>query len=297
MKKYPLLLISLAILGSLASCGRPTARFSWYAKDLIAPTTIRFNNDSKRAESYFWDFGDGTSSADKTPDHKYSVSGNYTITLTAKKGAAEKSTSETIFIDAPEKCLIEVETSLGRIVLLLSDATPRHRDNFIKLAEEDFFDGLLFHRVIQGFMIQGGDPESRNALPGQGLGSGGPGYLIPAEFVDSLIHIKGAVAAARTGDALNPEKKSSGSQFYIVQGGPVTNEKLDLLEAKKNFRYSTKQREAYLKYGGAPDLDRDYTVFGIVVEGLDVIDKIAASKTDNRNRPMKNIEMKMKVIK
>ncbi len=281
----------------LTSCSRPTAKFSWYAKDYVAPTTVKFNNESKRAESYLWDFGDGNTSTEESPAHKFSISGNFTISLTSQKGENKKVIQEDIFINAPEKCLIEIETTMGRFVILLSDATPRHRDNFIKLAEEDFYDGLLFHRVIQGFMIQGGDPESRNASPGKGLGSGGPGYLIPAEFVDSLVHIKGAVAAARTGDALNPEKKSSGSQFYIVQGGPVTNEKLNLLEAKKNFRYSTKQRENYLKYGGAPDLDRDYTVFGMIVEGQDVIDKIAASRTDNRNRPMKDVIMKMKVIK
>ena len=146
-------------------------------------------------------------------------------------------------------------------------------------------------------MVQGGDPDSKGARAGQGLGSGGPGYTIEAEFVDSLVHLKGAIAAARTGDAANPQKRSSGSQFYIVQGQPMTEDMLDRIEAQKGIRYSKEQREAYLEVGGTPFLDREYTVFGKVIEGLDVLDKIAAAQTDGRDRPVKDIAMKIRLIR
>jgi peptidyl-prolyl cis-trans isomerase B (cyclophilin B) len=193
--------------------------------------------------------------------------------------------------------LIELETAYGNMIIQLYDATPKHQENFIKLAEEGFYDGLLFHRVIDGFMVQGGDPKSKNARKGQPLGSGGPGYTVPAEFVDSLVHVKGALAAARMGDNVNPEKASSGSQFYIVHGRKVNEEALNRIESQKGVRYSKRQREIYKEKGGTPFLDREYTVFGQVIEGLDVIDKIAKSQTDNRDRPVENVEMKIRVIK
>jgi peptidyl-prolyl cis-trans isomerase B (cyclophilin B) len=179
----------------------------------------------------------------------------------------------------------------------LYDATPQHQDNFVKLVQEGYYDGLLFHRVIENFMIQGGDPKSKDAPAGQALGSGGPGYTIPAEFVDSLVHIKGAIAAARTGDAVNPQKRSSGSQFYIVHGRKVTEQDLAQLEAQKGFRYTTRQKEAYLEHGGTPFLDRDYTVFGQVVEGFEVLDKLAAVPTDPRDRPKEDLKMKIRLIR
>ena len=198
-------------------------------------------------------------------------------------------------ITAPERCLVEIETDFGTMTAELYNSTPKHRDNFIKLAEEGYYNDLLFHRVINGFMIQGGDPNSRNAPAGQMLGSGGPNYQIPAEFVDTLAHVKGALAAARTN---NPEKKSSGSQFYIVQGGgPVNEQMLNQIEASKGFHYTPEQREQYQSLGGTPFLDRDYTVFGRVIKGLEVIDKIAATQTSAGDRPVKDVKMKMRVIK
>ena len=200
-------------------------------------------------------------------------------------------------INAPTACLVELETAYGNMIIQLYDATPKHQENFIKLIEDRFYDGLLFHRVIDGFMVQGGDPKSKNARKGQPLGSGGPGYTIPAEFVDSLVHVRGALAAARMGDNVNPEKSSSGSQFYIVHGRTVNEESLNRIESQKGVRYSKKQRETYKEKGGTPFLDREYTVFGQVIEGLDVIEKIAKSPTDNRDRPVENVEMKIRVIK
>lgn len=179
----------------------------------------------------------------------------------------------------------------------LYDETPQHRDNFLKLAEEGYFDGLLFHRVIDGFMIQGGDPESRNAPSGKALGMGGPGYQVPAEFNSKYVHLKGALAAARQGDQVNPEKKSSGSQFYIVQGKPVSESNLQLTEARNGIQYTPEQKEEYMTIGGTPFLDQGYTVFGRVIDGLNVIDSIATVRTDSRDRPTEDVAMKIRVIK
>ena len=195
--------------------------------------------------------------------------------------------------------MLLIETSLGNMIVELFNETPQHRDNFIKLAKEGFFDDLLFHRVIRNFMIQGGDPNSRDAAVGQPLGTGGPGYTVPAEFNKDFLHLKGALSAARQGDQVNPQKASSGSQFYIVQGKLESDEMLNQIQRQKGIEYSTEQREAYKTIGGTPFLDMDYTVFGRVVEGLEVIDKIAAVQTDRRagDRPVENVTMKVKVIR
>jgi cyclophilin family peptidyl-prolyl cis-trans isomerase len=187
--------------------------------------------------------------------------------------------------------VVTIKTDYGDVKIQLFDSTPQHRDNFKKLVKDGFYNDLLFHRVISGFMIQGGDPDSKNAPEGQMLGSGGPGYTIPQEI--GIPHFKGMVAAARQGDAVNPEKASSGSQFYIVHGQPVTEDMLNMVSASKNISYSVAQKEKYFKLGGTPMLDGDYTVFGEVVEGLEVIDKIAAAQCDERDRPIKDIKMRI----
>lgn len=281
----------------LSACSRPVAQFAVKGeKHVLEP--INFDNQSEKATSYQWNFGDGTTDTLATPSHQYRSSGSYTISLTAsdKKGKS-KTVKKTINIAPPKRCLVEIETAYGSMLVQLYDATPQHQDNFLKLAEEGFYDGLIFHRVISGFMIQGGDPDSKNAPSGKALGSGGPGYTVPAEFVDSLIHIKGALAAARTGDAVNPQKRSSGSQFYIVQGQPLTERSLKMVESRNNIRYSSDQKEAYLELGGTPMLDQEYTVFGRVIDGLDVIDKLAAVQTDGRDRPKEDLTMKVRVIR
>ncbi len=248
---------------------------------------------------------------------------------------------------------VKIETPYGNMKVMLYNETPIHRDNFIKLAGEGFYDSLLFHRVIKDFMIQGGDPDSKNAPAGKQLGNGGPGYEIPAEFVPALFHKKGVIAAAREGDRVNPDKKSSGSQFYIVQGSVVTPEQLAQIEERINmpkkqkifsefimnpanaklkakldslnqvrdvqslnaeiqkiglilepdfekaglFKYTDEQKKIYSSVGGTPHLDQNYTVFGEVVEGLNVIDSIAQVKTDKYNRPLRDIRMKISVVK
>lgn len=246
-----------------------------------------------------------------------------------------------------------VETQFGNMKLKLYNETPLHRDNFLKLVNEQFYDSLLFHRIIKDFMIQGGDPESKGARKGKQLGGGGPGYTIDAEFVPGIGHKKGALSAARQGDRQNPQKKSSGSQFYIVQGKVVDSVQLKQMEEKVNFpkrrelvfayvekpenaqlkqridslqqnragnklnqlygqisesleeeyqaldlyKFTPQQIADYTTIGGTPHLDQNYTVFGEVIEGLNIIDSIANVKKDRYDRPIEDVIMKMKVVK
>jgi cyclophilin family peptidyl-prolyl cis-trans isomerase len=185
-----------------------------------------------------------------------------------------------------------LKTTFGDIVIALYNDTPQHKANFEKLVNEKFYDGVLFHRIIKGFMIQGGDPDSKTAKAGQRLGSGDVGYTIPAEFVPAHIHKRGAVAAARMGDNVNPQKASSGCQFYIVDGTVYDNDKLDMIAMRTGKTFTPEQVQAYTTDGGAPFLDGDYTVFGEVVEGLDVVDKIAGVKTGYMDVPVESVTIK-----
>ena len=247
---------------------------------------------------------------------------------------------------AVQEKIILIETNLGNIKVKLYNETPQHRDNFVKLVNEGYYNGLIFHRVIKDFMVQGGDPQSRNPQPGRQYGSGGPDYTVPAEFNTAFIHKKGALSAARTGDQVNPEKRSSGSQFYIVQGKKMSDPELDQMEVNVSqqplqamfhkivtdraqaltaqgvevnydalvdevrqqvlatwetmdkFKYSPTAREVYKTLGGTPFLDGGYTVFGETIEGLDVIDKIAAVETAPGDRPVQDVViLKMTVVK
>lgn len=189
-----------------------------------------------------------------------------------------------------ENQYVLIETDFGNMKVMLYNETPQHRDNFVKLVNEKYYDDLLFHRVINGFMIQGGDPNSRNAQPGAPLGMGGPGYQIPAEI--GKPHIKGALAAARTN---NPQKLSSGSQFYLVQGTVQNDQSLNSIAQQKGITYTADQIKLYKERGGTPQLDNEYTVFGEVVEGLDVIDKIAAVQTGQGDRPVQDVKMRIKM--
>jgi cyclophilin family peptidyl-prolyl cis-trans isomerase len=242
---------------------------------------------------------------------------------------------------------VRIETEFGTIKLKLYDETPLHRDNFIKLIKDSFYTDLLFHRVIQGFMIQGGDPDSKKAEPGNQLGSGDLGYTIPAEINPKFFHHKGVLAAARTGDQVNPEKRSSATQFYIMQGKVFRPGELDTLEQKMNetrkvnllqtrlkeiepelnklgsegkqnemmarfnalkaevtaesakmppVKFTDEQRKAYTNIGGYPSLDNNYTIFGEVLEGLDVVDSIAKQPVDQNNRPLKDIKFSITLL-
>jgi cyclophilin family peptidyl-prolyl cis-trans isomerase len=195
----------------------------------------------------------------------------------------------------PKHQYVRVQTEMGECIIKLYNETPQHRDNFLKLVEKGTYNGTLFHRVIKEFMIQGGDPDSKNAVEGALLGEGTVGYTVPAEFRDSLFHKKGVLAAARDN---NPEKASSGSQFYLVQGKTFTDEQLDALEKNRlKFKLPLWQREIYKTQGGTPHLDRNYTVYGEVVKGMELLDKIAEVKTDGNNRPFTDVKMTISVLK
>lgn len=283
------------ILG-LFSCG-PMAKFTYDQTESAAPSAVQFSNESQKAESFLWHFGDGNSSEEENPQHKYYLSGKYQVELEAKKGNKTKKISKEIIVEAPKECLVIISTTYGDMIIQLYDETPKHRDNFIKLIEEGYYDGLLFHRVIDGFMIQGGDPKSKNAPKGSPLGSGGPGYLIDAEFNPKLVHVKGALAAARTGGPSNPQMKSSGSQFYIVDGRKLTEDQIENIGLQKGIKYTDEQKRLFMEQGGTPHLDMEYTVFGRVIQGLEVIDAIAQAKKDRRNRPFEDIKMTVIAIK
>lgn len=249
---------------------------------------------------------------------------------------------------------VRIHTTKGDIVVKLYNETPKTRDNFIKLVHDKFYDSTLFHRVIQGFMIQGGDPQSKKAAPGVMLGNGDVGYTIPAEIRPDLFHKKGALACARMGDDVNPTKASSGCQFYIVQGKVFTDAELTQMEDRVNFglkqqifttiinkpenaelkqkfiryqnqnnidslralastiepqidsiyaktpkfAYTAEQRKTYTTIGGTPHLDGQYTVFGEVVEGLNIVDSIAAVKTGPGDRPVQDVRiLSMEIVK
>lgn len=212
-----------------------------------------------------------------------------TKALTAKKDSS--TVTKPTRMDTSKYVLISTE--YGDIKIRLYDETPLHRDNFVKLAKEGFFDSTLFHRIIPSFMIQGGDPSSKTAAPGQPLGMGDIGYRIPAEFNPALIHKRGVIAAARDG---NPQKASSGCQFYITQGKLWTDAELDMLEQRNGIKYTPEQRKIYKEVGGTAMLDMNYTVFGEVVSGMDVVDKIIMEPRDSRDRPYKDIRMTVKVV-
>lgn len=199
----------------------------------------------------------------------------------------------------PKNQYVRIKTSYGECIIRLYNETPQHRDNFIKLTKQGFYNGTLFHRVIQNFMIQGGDPDSKDpkkAAPGAELGNGDVGYTVPAEFKDSIFHKRGVLAAARDD---NPKKASSGCQFYIVEGKRYSAGKLDTLEKAPRMnghKFPQWQRDWYQSVGGTPQLDQNYTVYGEVVMGLDMVDRIAAVKTGERDRPVADVPMTVELL-
>ncbi|HTH82236.1 MAG TPA: peptidylprolyl isomerase [Mucilaginibacter sp.] len=206
--------------------------------------------------------------------------------------------SLTAFAKKPNQ-YVRISTAYGECIIRLYNETPKHRDNFIRLTKKGFYNGTLFHRVIQNFMIQGGDPDSKDTSKnktGLELGNGDVGYTVPAEFRDSIFHKRGVLAAARDD---NPTKASSGCQFYIVEGKRFTDDELDkLIQGRlKGRQIPQSQREIYKTVGGVPHLDQSYTVYGEVVSGLDMVDRIAAVKKDKRDRPLQDVPMTVSLLK
>jgi peptidyl-prolyl cis-trans isomerase B (cyclophilin B) len=196
---------------------------------------------------------------------------------------------------APKEIKILMETNYGAIKLKLYNETPLHRDNFVKLVKQKYYDSLLFHRVINGFMMQGGDPTSKNAAPDASLGGGDIGYKVNAEFNPNLIHKKGTLAAARDN---NPQKASSGCQFYIVEGKVYDDNTLNMIETRVGWKYTEAQRTIYKTIGGTPFLDNAYTVYGEVISGLNVVDSICKLPTKPGDRPVKDVRIiKCRIVK
>ncbi|MGE4519119.1 MAG: peptidylprolyl isomerase [Desulfobacteraceae bacterium] len=193
---------------------------------------------------------------------------------------------------AQKNVKVVLDTDLGEIEIVLYEKTKEHKENFVKLVNEGFYDGLLFHRIIENFMIQGGDPQSKNAPKDKMLGSGGPGYTIPAEIIPEYYHKKGALSAARTGDNMNPMRRSSGCQFFIVTGKVYSVEELSMYEKRLNTKFSEEQKQAYITTGGTPFLDAQYTVFGEVVRGMDIVEKLEKVKTGSGDRPLEDVSIK-----
>ncbi|MBK8555735.1 MAG: peptidylprolyl isomerase [Lewinellaceae bacterium] len=187
-----------------------------------------------------------------------------------------------------------IYTRLGDIKIKLYGATPQHRDNFIRLVEMGFYDSLLFHQVVRDFIIQGGDPASRNATSSATLGLNPPAFTIPAEI--GAPALRGAIGAARQGNSLNPEKASDGTQFFIVQGSAQTEAALDEVARVSGLNFSPELRKAYLEKGGAPKLEGEYTIFGEVVSGLEVIDKIGGLPRDINDRPLQDLHMLIRLV-
>ena len=199
-----------------------------------------------------------------------------------------------------KRSVVRIETSMGNIRVALSDDTPIHRDNFLKLASKGFYEGTLFHRVIRDFMIQGGDPDSKGAAPGAQLGDGGPGYTLEPEFLlPYLYHWRGVIAAARESDDVNPEMRSSSTQFYIVYGrsfGETSLGKVRGALEENGIEMNYEMWQTYLTRGGAPHLDGTYTVFGHVIDGMKVVKAIQATPTDSLDRPLKDVVLLRAVV-
>ncbi len=270
----------------LGSCSKPYADFVIKEDNFQLPAAIDFQNTSKNATTYTWWVNDEQVSSARELAHCFLESGKHQVRLDAESNGKIATRTKELVVAAPTNCVVHLETTMGNLIMELSEETPIHLRNFTKLVEEGFYNGLIFHRVIDGFMIQGGDNKSRNS-----------GKRLPEppeiknEISNDLIHVRGAVAAARMPDDMNPKKKSSGSQFYIVEGRALDMQKLKRIREEKLFEYKDEQIEQYLEYGGTPQLDGEYTVFGRLLIGYDVMEKISSVDTDKYDKPEKDVRI------
>lgn len=273
--------ILLLILAT--ACSKPVANFLIEGDNQL-PSELSLINKSSNADSFIWMVNGNVISEDENALFCFYESGLQTIELKAIKGSTEKIYSQSFYTEAPENCMVLLKTNLGDMVLSLSEQTPNHLSNFVKLVNNDYYTGVVFHRVIDGFMIQGGDQKLRKTpYKGDAI------EAFDNEIGNEMYHVRGALAAARMPDNVNPEKKSSGAQFYIVDGTPVDIEKLKDYESSQLINYTDDQINAYLKNGGAPQLDGEYTVFGHLVKGFDVLERISKVDTDEYNKPIDEV--------
>jgi len=248
------------------------------------PAKIHFENQSENITSQVWKINGNPVSTDTDLNFTFYESGRHTITLEAQLGNQVIRQQQEVIIEPSIYCLVLIKTSLGDLVVQLDENTPEHLQQFTRLVDQGYYDGIYFHRVIDGFMIQGGDNKSRHS----GVKQEDPSS-IPHEISSDRLHYKGALAAARLPDDVNPEKRSSGSQFYIVDGQAFTKQKFEKTMTNLAMDYSEEQVMKYIELGGAPQLDGEYTVFGRLIDGFDVLDKIAATATDNLDKPIDDI--------
>lgn len=265
------------------ACSKPVANFLIEGDTQLA-NSLTFKNNSTNAESYTWKVNNKVISEEKDFQYNFYESGRHSVQLIAKKGSKSVSTESDVFIDPPSACMALLETNHGNMILSLNEETPLHLNNFVKMVNSGFYEGIIFHRVMDGFMIQGGDDKLR-----QTKFKGRIPNVITPEINNSMYHTRGALAAARMPDNVNPDKNSSSTQFYIVDGRPVDEDKLKDTESSKLINYSDEQIQDYLTNGGAPQLDGEYTVFGFLVDGFEVLESISVVKTNERDKPLEDV--------
>lgn len=280
MKKFGLLLFCSLFL---FQCKAPLASFNKSGLTSEIGSKVFIENHSKNAERYIWTVNDSIKVESVNLEHIFYSSGRHKIQLEAFKGTNSSRTTSELFVNVPDDCLVKINTNKGSMVFKLLEDTPLHLKNFTKLIESGYYNGLIFHRVIDGFMIQAGGQGKRKTNVDEKVAE------IPQEINTKYLHYKGALAAARMPDDVNPKKSSSGGQFYIVHGRPLTAKQIKDNEAKRIEDYSEEQKAKYLQLGGAPQLDGEYTVLGYMLSGFDVLDKIATVKTDKSDKPINEV--------
>lgn len=261
----------------LVSCSRPVAHFT-ISESRQVPAELSFSNSSEKAQAYSWYIDDKLVSEEEDMKQLFLHSGRYNIRLEVTDGKKTDDISKELVLGPPDDCIVWMETSKGNMAFKLLEGTPIHRKNFLYKIESGYYKNKVFHRVIDGFMIQGGRSSD-----------GAAAKTIQAEIKSSNVHTRGALAAARMPDAMNPEKASSDVEFYIVQGRKIDEEGLLNMASEKLLDYTDEQISTYLHRGGAPQLDMEYTVFGYLVFGDEVIDRIASAKTDVNDKPIEDI--------
>ena len=274
------------------ACSTPTALFDLEMEGASVPARVQTKNLSSNASSYKWTLNDSLISESEVVEFTLFTSGRYELCLEAMDDGKVDIYKKSVIVEAPHNCRVQISTTEGNMIFELYENTPGHLSNFIDLVEMGYYNGITFHRVMEGFMIQAGDnstrvDEKKFEVQDQ----------IPAEFRDEYVHHKGALAAARMPDEVNPDRASSGTQFYIVHGRSLTDDQLENYDVTRQVPYTADQKNLYKDKGGAPQLDGAYTIFGFLVDGEQVIDKIAGVQTNERNRPVEDVRIiEMKVL-